>query len=155
MEPMSRAEAASRALVYERRLPHPPEKVWRALTENSLLEQWLMQNDFLPIVGHRFQFRAEPRPHWNGVTDSEVLDVAPNERLSYTWNASGEEAPGGLKTVVTWTLTPTSDGTQLRMEHSGFRPEEDVRNLQGASYGWPRFLEHLERVVADLEGDSG
>jgi uncharacterized protein YndB with AHSA1/START domain len=155
MEPMSRAEAASRALVYERRLPHPPEKVWRALTENSLLEQWLMQNDFLPIVGHRFQFRAEPRPHWNGVTDSEVLDVAPNERLSYTWNASGEETPGGLKTVVTWTLTPTSDGTQLRMEHSGFRPEEDVRNLQGASYGWPRFLEHLERVVADLEGDSG
>jgi len=152
---MSRAEAASRALVYERRLPHPPEKVWRALTENSLLEQWLMQNDFLPIVGHRFQFRAEPRPHWNGVTDSEVLDVAPNERLSYTWNASGEEAPEGLKTVVTWTLTPTSDGTQLRMEHSGFRPEEDVRNLQGASYGWPRFLEHLERVVADLEGDSG
>ncbi|HET6639606.1 MAG TPA: SRPBCC domain-containing protein [Gemmatimonadota bacterium] len=152
---MSRAEAASRALVYERRLPHPPEKVWRALTENSLLEQWLMQNDFLPIVGHRFQFRAEPRPHWNGVTDSEVLDVAPNERLSYTWNASGEETPGGLKTVVTWTLTPTSDGTQLRMEHSGFRPEEDVRNLQGASYGWPRFLEHLERVVADLEGDSG
>jgi uncharacterized protein YndB with AHSA1/START domain len=155
MEPMSRAEAASRALVYERRLPHPPEKVWRALTENSLLEQWLMQNDFLPIVGHRFQFRAEPRPHWNGVTDSEVLDVAPNERLSYTWNASGEETPGGLKTVVTWTLTPTSDGTQLRMEHSGFRPEEDVRNLQGARYGWPRFLEHLERVVADLEGDSG
>ncbi|HET7692550.1 MAG TPA: SRPBCC domain-containing protein [Gemmatimonadota bacterium] len=149
---MSRSDADARSLVFERQLPHPPEKVWRALTENSLLEQWFMQNDFLPIVGHRFQFRAEPQPHWNGVTDCEVLNVATNERLAYTWNASGEEAPGGLKTVVTWTLTPTSDGTQLRVEHSGFRPEEDGRNLEGASYGWPRFLDALERVVAGLDG---
>ncbi|HET6362958.1 MAG TPA: SRPBCC domain-containing protein [Gemmatimonadota bacterium] len=148
---MSRAEADTRSLVLERQLPHPPEKIWRALTENSLLEQWFMQNDFLPVVGHRFQFRAEPRPHWNGVTDSEVLEVAPNERLAYTWDASGEEAAGGLKTVVTWTLTPTSEGTQVRMEHSGFRPEEDTRNLEGARFGWPRFLEGLERVVADLD----
>ena len=150
---MSRAEAADRSLVFERQLPHPPEKVWRALTENSLLEQWFMQNDFLPVVGHRFQFRAAPLPHWNGVTDSEVLEVAPNERLAYSWNASGEETPGGLRTVVTWTLTPTSDGTQIRVEHTGFRPEEDARNLAGASYGWPRFLDSLERVVSDLDGD--
>ena len=147
---MSRAEADTRALVLERQLPHPPEKVWRALTENSLLDQWLMQSDFLPVVGHRFQFRAEPAPHWNGVTDCEVLDVAPNERLAYTWNASGEEAAGGLKTVVTWTLTPTADGTQLRLEQSGFRPEADAKNIEGAGYGWQRFLDGLERVVAGL-----
>lgn len=147
---MSRTEAATRSLVLERHLPHPPEKVWRALTESSLLDQWLMQNDFLPVVGHRFQFRAEPVPHWNGVSDCEVLEVAPTERLAYTWNASGEEAAGGLKSVVSWTLTPTAEGTQLRMEQSGFRPEEDARNIEGAGYGWPRFLEGLERVVAEL-----
>ena len=149
---MSRAEA-SRSLVLERQLPHPPEKVWRALTENSLLDQWLMQNDFLPVVGHRFQFRAEPMPHWNGVTDCEVLEVAPEERLAYTWNASGEEARGGLKTVVTWTLTPISGGTHLRMEQAGFRPA-DQRNLEGAGYGWQRFLEGLERVVADIAPEA-
>lgn len=73
-----------------------------------------MKNDFQPIVGHRFNFFATPMPHGNGVTDCEGLVVEPNERLSYSWNASGEEAVGGLKTVVTWTLTPTKGGTHVR-----------------------------------------
>ena len=68
--------------------------------------QWLMENDFQPVVGHRFNFRATPMPHWNGVTACEVLVVEP-QRPSYSWNASGEEAAKGLKTVVAWTLTPT------------------------------------------------
>lgn len=89
-------------------------------------------------------------PHWNGVSDCEVLDVAPGERLAYTWNPSGEEAAEGLKTVVSWTLTATAEGTQLRMEQSGFRPEEDARNSQGAGYGWPRFVDGLQRLVAEL-----
>ena len=88
-------------------------------------------------------------PHWNGVTDCQVLVVEPNERLSYTWNASGDEAAGGLKTVVTWTLSPTKGGVLVRMEQSGFRPEEEA-NYQGATYGWQRFFAGLERVVAGL-----
>jgi uncharacterized protein YndB with AHSA1/START domain len=83
------------------------------------------------------------------VTDCEVLVVEPNKRLSYSWNASGEEAAGGLKTVVTWTVTPAKGGTRLRMEKSGFRPEEES-NYQGATYGWQRFFGGLERVVAEL-----
>ena len=98
-----------------------------------------MKNDFQPVVSRRFNFRATPMPHWNGVVDCEVLVVEPNERLSYNWNASGEEAAGGLKTVVTWTLTPTTGGTLVRMEQSGFRPE-DESNYQGASYGWQRYV---------------
>jgi uncharacterized protein YndB with AHSA1/START domain len=88
-------------------------------------------------------------PHWNGVVDCEVLEVEPNSRLSYSWNASGDEAAGGLRTVVTWTLMPTQGGVLVRMEQSGFRPE-DAANYQGAAYGWQRYLTNLERVAAGV-----
>ena len=97
---MTKPAAATRSLVVEREMPHPPEKIWRALTQSPLIEEWLMKNDFQPVVGHRFNFRATPMPHWNGVVDCQVLVLEPNQRLSYSWNASGEEAAGGLKTVV-------------------------------------------------------
>jgi len=141
--------AATRSLIVEREMPHSPAKVWRALTEGALIEEWLMKNDFEPVVGRMFTFRAEPMPHWNGVTDCEVLAVDPTERLSYSWNASGDEAAGGLKTIVTWTLSPTKDGVLVRMEQSGFRPEEEA-NYQGAQYGWQRFMAGLEQVAAGL-----
>jgi uncharacterized protein YndB with AHSA1/START domain len=147
---MSNSTAAARSIVIERQLPHPPEKVWRALTQAPLIEAWLMQNDFQPVVGHRFNFRAAPMPHWNGVTDCEVLAVEPHRRLAYSWNASGAEAAGGLRTLVTWTLTPAAGGTLLRLEQSGFRPKEDERSYQGVNYGWPRILTALEGVVAGL-----
>ncbi len=145
---MSKPE--TRTLVVEREMPHRPEKIWRALTQSALIEEWLMKNDFQLVVGHKFNFRAAPMPYWNGVTDCEVLAVEPNKRLSYTWNASGEEAANGLKTVVTWTLTPTARGTHVRMEQSGFRPEEE-RNYQGAQYGWQRNIASLERVAGTLQ----
>jgi uncharacterized protein YndB with AHSA1/START domain len=139
----------SRILVVEREMPHPPEKIWRALTQGALIEEWLMKNDFQPVIGHRFNFRATPMPHWNGIVDCQVRVVEPPKMLSYSWNASGAEAAGGLKTIVTWTLTATKGGTLLRMEQSGFRPE-DENNYQGANYGWQRYLGALERVAAGL-----
>ena len=146
---MTELAAATRSLVVERVMPHPPEKIWRALTQAPLIEEWLMKNDFQPVVGHKFNFRAQPMPQWNGVTDCEVLAVEPNQRLSYSWNSSGEEAENGLKTVVTWTLTPVKGGTHVRMEQSGFRPR-DESFYQGAGYGWQRFIGGLERVAAGL-----
>lgn len=147
---MSKPAAATRSLVVEREMPHPPEKVWRALTQGPLIEEWLMENDFQPVVGHRFNFRATPMAHWNGVTDCQVLAVVPNERLSYSWNASGEEAAKGLKTVVTWTLTPTKGGVLVRMEQSGFRPDQK-QAFGGANAGWQQFLAKLEQVLARLD----
>jgi len=94
------------------------------------MDEWLMASDFKPVIGHRFTFRAPANPHWNGITDCEVLAVEPNRRLSYSWNASGEEAANGLRTVVTWTLTPTRGGTHVRMEQAGFRSDQDL-NFQG------------------------
>ncbi|HEX9536095.1 MAG TPA: SRPBCC domain-containing protein [Stellaceae bacterium] len=102
------------------------------------------------MVSHATRRTRWPMPHWNGATDCQVLAVEPNEQLSYSWNASGEEAAGGLKTVVTWTLKPTKSGTLVRKEQSGFRPEEEA-NYQGASHGWQRYIAGLERVAAGLD----
>ncbi|MGA7341966.1 MAG: SRPBCC domain-containing protein [Terracidiphilus sp.] len=134
----------ARTVVVEREMPHPPEKIWRALTQGSLIEQWLMSNDFQPVVGHRFSFRATPAQGWNGVIDCEVVAVVPNERLSYSWGTLGMES------VVAWTLTPTESGTHLRMEHSGFKPDQ-VANYKGATYGWRKFIGNLEHVVEGME----
>jgi uncharacterized protein YndB with AHSA1/START domain len=133
---MTATKTATRAVVVEREMPHPAEKVWRALTQGALLEEWLMKNDFQPVVGHRFNLRAD----W-GAVDCQVLAVEPNKTLSYTWAAYG------LESVVTWTLTPTSTGTQLRMEQSGFRPDQE-QAYQGAKYGWQKFFANLEQVLA-------
>jgi uncharacterized protein YndB with AHSA1/START domain len=136
--------AQTNTLVIERKMPHPPEKIWRALTEGPLIQEWLMTNDFQPIVGHRFSFRSTPVPNWNGIIDSQVLVVEPNARLSYTW------ASMGLESVVTWTLTPTEGGTHVRMEHSGF-PSEESASYKGAKYGWQSFIGKLENVVGGLD----
>ena len=146
---MNTDTSLTRAVVVERRVPHSLDKVWRALTQAPLLESWLMANDFEPVVGHRFTFHMPPMPGWNGVTDCEVLSVVPREELSYSWNASGEEAATGIRTVVRWTLEPVDGGVLVRMEQSGFR-EQDQRNFMGAKYGWERNLGQLEAVVARL-----
>jgi uncharacterized protein YndB with AHSA1/START domain len=136
---MSEPEALS--VIVEREIPYPPEKLWRALTQPHLIEEWLMKNDFKPVVGHSFSLRADPQPNWSGVIDCEVLAVEPNKALSYTWGTLG------LKTVVTLTLTPTGTGTHLRMEQSGFTRDRP-QNYAGAKYGWQKFLANLERVMA-------
>ena len=141
---MTETLAITRTLTIERELPHPPEKVWRALTESSLIADWLMGNDFEPQVGHRFKFRSTPVPNWDGVIDSQVLVVEPVSRLSYSWGTMGMES------VVTWTLTPTASGTHVRMEHSGF-PSEESASYKGAKYGWTNFIGKLENVVGGLD----
>jgi uncharacterized protein YndB with AHSA1/START domain len=132
-------------VVVERELPHPPEKLWRALTQPHLIEEWLMKSDFAPSVGHRFNMRTTPYANWNGVIDCEVLAIEPNKTLSYTWDSG--EGPLRVTSVVTWTLTPTSTGTHLRMEQSGFRSDQP-QNFAGAKYGWERFFGNLEKALA-------
>jgi uncharacterized protein YndB with AHSA1/START domain len=142
--------AASSSIIVERMMPHSATKIWRALTETNLLEQWLANNDFQPVKGHKFNFRRPPNPGWNGILDCEVLSVEPFERLVYTWNNSGVDRENGLKSVVAWTLTPLENGTLVRMEQSGFRPEEN-RARGGARVGWQRMLEGLLALVTTLE----
>jgi uncharacterized protein YndB with AHSA1/START domain len=132
---MNESSADTRSMFFERDLPYPPEKIWRALTQPHLIEQWLMKNDFQAVAGHRFELRGE----WGNV-DCQVRDVEQDKTLSYTWEAFGVE------TIVTWTLTPTDSGTLLRVEQSGFRMDQQ-QAYQGAQYGWQRFFRNLERVL--------
>ncbi|MGH9505102.1 MAG: SRPBCC family protein [Terriglobales bacterium] len=134
----------TRSLVIEREIPYPPEKVWRALTEGALIKEWLMDNDFQPVVGHKFTFRATPVPKWNGFIDCEVMVIEPNKKLSYSWGTLG------LGSTVVWTLVATSGGTLVRMEQSGFRPDQQAA-YKGANYGWQKFIGNMERVVARLQ----
>ena len=127
------------SVVVEREVAYPPEKIWRALTQPHLLEEWLMKNDFAPVMGHRFKFSGD----WGSV-DCQVMAVEPNRTLAYSWGGMG------LGTVVTWTLTPTDTGTHLRMEQAGFRPDFP-QAYGGARAGWPRFFAALEQVLATLD----
>jgi uncharacterized protein YndB with AHSA1/START domain len=136
---MTAAATEIRSVIVEREIAYPPEKIWRALTQPHMIEAWLMKNDFKPVVDHRFNLRA----NWGSV-DCQVVAVEPHKTLSYTWAAHG------LESVVTWTLTPSGAGTHLRMEQSGFRPDQE-QAYQGAKVGWRRFFADLEQVVARVD----
>lgn len=140
---MTAAATETRSVVIEREIPFPPEKLWRALTQPQLMEEWLMKNDFKPVVGHQFKLSGD----WGGVLDCEVLAVEPNRTLSYTWDFDHDDPAYGLKSVVTFTLTPTDAGTHLRVEQAGFRPDQK-QAFGGARAGWSQFLGKLEQVVA-------
>ncbi len=142
-------------------LPHPPEKVWRALTDPALLAEWL-----LPVIGlepaglmpgAEFTFKTQAYPGWDGVVQCRVIEIEPLKRLSYTWSVPF------LETVVTFTLTPTGagaspgaspgagpGGTRLTIVQSGFKPDQK-REFGGARYGWTmmggRLVELLERMA--------
>ena len=133
---MNQSANETLSVVVERDLPFPPNKIWRALTQPHLIEEWLMKNDFAPAVDHRFKFSAD----W-GAVDCQVLVVEPDKVLSYTWAAYG------LESVVTWKLTPSGTGTLLRMEQSGFQPDQK-QAYQGAKFGWQNFFGKLEQVLA-------
>lgn len=118
-------------IAFEVDLRHPPEKVWRALTEPELLRQWL-----LPAIGFQLQPGAEftlkaPQayPGWDGTVDCRMVEIEPLRKLSYTW------AVPFLDTVVTFTLVPTDAGTRLSIVQTGFRPEQKQES-GGARYGW-------------------
>ena len=132
----------TRSVVVEREIPQPAAKIWKALTQSHLISEWLMNNDFNPVVGHKFKLRGE----WGGVMDCEVLAIEPERSLSYAWDHANDDPLYALKSVVTYTLTPTAAGTHLRVEQAGFRPEQK-QAYGGAHAGWKQFLAKLEDVA--------
>ena len=132
------------SISFEFDLIHPPEKVWRALTDPALLAQWL-----LPVVdlrleeGAEFTFKTQPYPGWDGTVDCRFLEIDPQRKLRYAWTVPF------LDTVVTFTLAPTPSGTRLSLVQSGFGPDQK-QNFGGARYGWKVMGEKLVELLGRI-----
>ncbi|MEW5424962.1 SRPBCC domain-containing protein [Amorphus sp. 3PC139-8] len=145
---MSADEEISSSLVIERWMPHARERVWRALTQEWLIREWLMENDFQPVVGHCFTLRSHALPGWTGIVNCEVLAIEQPTYLAYRWG-DGSESDSGLSTVVKWTLDEIEGGTLVRMEQSGFLSSDGLAYTR-MSVGWPGRLERLEQIIGGL-----
>ena len=130
-----------RAVKIQATYPHPPAKVWRVLTTREHLAAWLMENDFVLELGHRFQFRSKPIGGWDGIVHAQVLEIVPEQKLVLAWKSNV------LDTKVTFTLEPVGTGTQLTLVHSGFKGLKPVMVsfLMGSGWGG-----HLRRAIPEL-----
>jgi uncharacterized protein YndB with AHSA1/START domain len=139
------SKANTRSVTMEYDLPHAPAKVWRALTDPELVSKWLMKSDMTSNVGAKFTFTAKPMGSWDGTVRCEILESVPHKKLSYTWQSGPPE--NMVDTIVTWTLTPTSDGgTKLSIVHSGFLPK-DSDTYDAVNGGWRGNIDAKLRAV--------
>ncbi len=113
-----------------------PEVVWEHLTNSELIAQWLMANDFKPVVGHQFRFTTKPQPGFDGIVYCEVLEVNPLKKVAYSWKGGPSKGKINLDSVVTWTLTPKDGGTELLLEHAGFKGLKNYMAYLMMNMGW-------------------
>ena len=109
------------SVVIECDLPDPPEKVWRALTEQDLLGAWLMPNDMRPEVGAQFRFR--PGSGEGAAVECEILAAEPHRILRWRQSERNDTDAEhrSVDSVVSFELSsiPTG-GTHLRLVHNEF-----------------------------------
>jgi uncharacterized protein YndB with AHSA1/START domain len=143
-------------LKLERSYASPPEKVWVALTDRTALAEWLMPNDFAPVVGHRFRFQVDPGGGFSGVIDCEVLEVDPCRKLVYTWamRPTDPKKPRPRPTTVTWRLTPFGAGTRLSFEHAGLGSLPFLFRFM-LRFGWGTMVKRWIPKVAAAVGQGG
>jgi uncharacterized protein YndB with AHSA1/START domain len=128
---------------------HPAEAVWEYLTKPELLSQWLMPNNFQPVVGHEFQFTTKPIPalDFDGIFYCKVREVLPFNKLSYSWIGGPGDGKISLDSIVIWTLTERDNGTELQVEHSGFKPVENLALYDAMNKGW---LQNMHKITDRL-----
>jgi uncharacterized protein YndB with AHSA1/START domain len=140
----------TRNLRFEMVYPYPPETVWKAITTREAIAEWLMENDFEPRVGHRFQFRAKPMPGWSGIVDAEVLELEPPRRMVLAWRSEV------IDTRVTFQLVPVASGTRLVLEHDGFRGMKAMMVSMILGSGWKSILrDGLPQAIERMEARTG
>lgn len=133
----------------------PPEVVWDYLTNSALLAQWLMPNDFKPIVGHKFQFGAKPKLKFgfDGRIYCQVLEIIPYKKLVYSWKGGLSKENPSLNSLVIWTLAPSRGGTILTLEHKGFQGVKNYLAYLIMNKGWAkigrRLFEQLKAAIYD------
>lgn len=134
--------------------PHPPEVVWEYLTKAELIKQWLMENDFQPIIGFDFQFRTKPLPQFDfdGIAYCKVLEITPYKKLSYSWKGGPGEGKITLDSIVVWKLSPKDNGTELILDHSGFREMENFTIFSAMNDGW---LKNMHKIAGLINAAYG
>jgi uncharacterized protein YndB with AHSA1/START domain len=133
---------------------HSPEVVWDYLTKSELIAQWLMPNDFQPIVGHEFSFRTKPMPAvaFDGIVCCKVLELVPCKKLSYTWKGGPGNGETNMDSVVTWVLEKKDSGTELFLEHTGFIENPDIFTMMNK--GWLENITKINELIKIAKLDS-
>ena len=128
--------------------PNTPNQVWACLTKSELLEQWLMKNNFKPVVGHDFHFWTNPMPNFgfDGTIYCKVLEVIPYKKLSYSRKGGPGDGNITLDSIVIWTLEPKDGGTYLYLEHNGFK-EVDFNMYSIMDYGWQKNMKEISGFI--------
>jgi uncharacterized protein YndB with AHSA1/START domain len=128
---------------FEGLYPFPKAQVWIALTDPEAMAEWLMPNDFRAELGHRFTFRTQPAPGFDGIVQCELLVLEPHDRLAYSWKG------GGIDTIVRWTLEDHGGSTRVIMEQDGFTGVRGLMVSQLLKGGWKRMIDgRLPAAVA-------
>ena len=128
-------------LRFERRLAHPPEKVWRALTENAELAHWFptrIDGPREPGAKLRFVFPGERTEEWAAM-DGELMVYDPPRTLEYSWGGD----------ILRWELQPGGEHTLLVFTHTF---EDETKAARDAS-GWDVCLDSLESALAAAPPD--
>ena len=135
-----------RSITHTLFFPHTPAEVWEYLTKAELMSQWLMKNDFQPIIGYDFQFRTSPLPQcdFDGVVFCKVLEIVPFKKLSYSWKGGPGDGRMTMDSVVVWKLVEKDGGTELFLEHSGFEQLENLTIYSMMDAGW---LKHMKKIA--------
>jgi uncharacterized protein YndB with AHSA1/START domain len=129
--------------------PQGPEMVWEYLTRADLMELWLMPNNFEPILGFEFQFRIKPVPQldFDGIVFCKVLEIVPHQKLSYSWRSGPGNGKIDLDSIVVWKLIPKGNGTELLLEHTGFKEIENFKMYSAVNDGW---LVNIKKIAGLL-----
>jgi uncharacterized protein YndB with AHSA1/START domain len=145
------------AVIGEVEIAASPEKIFRALADSQQLMVWWGQSgackatvwEMDPRPGGKWRFEAaEPtgKIAVNNISHfeahGEILEFSPPRLLVYTWIANWHIDPKRV-TVVRWDLTPTTNGTLVKVTHSGLAQEATART--DYSGGWPGVLEYLRK----------
>ena len=118
-------------LAFEKHFPHPPDKVWRALTDGDALAAWLMPNDFEPVLGRTFHFRYQRADcaEEDGEVLVEIEQISPPHRMVWLWRNTEH----GDVTRVTFTLEKSGDGTLLRLDHADISSTANAASMEPLS----------------------
>jgi uncharacterized protein YndB with AHSA1/START domain/DNA-binding transcriptional ArsR family regulator len=137
------AMAGAPAHVYEIYIRTTPERLWQALTDPELTQQYAffgsrIESDWR--VGSPYSYT---NPVGGKVITGEVLEIDPPRRLVLSWNAVFADIP---TTTVTWTITTLGDSCKLTLEHGGIDPATTIVS-EGLASAWVQLISSLKSFL--------